>query len=105
VTAEIEDSRKYDVHSSKEEGVKEILQQFDADIYLCGPAAKDYLTEEFLSTIRAKFVWMDYSGYPEYNQLYPPFDHFVSIIDLIFNEGENATNFMKTFSLEDLIKT
>jgi len=40
---------------------------------------------------------MDYSAYPEYNQLYPPFQHAVSIVDLIFNEGPNATRYMKSF--------
>ena len=40
---------------------------------------------------------MDYSGYPEYQQLYPPFESHVSIIDLIFNEGPNATKYMKSF--------
>ena len=40
---------------------------------------------------------MDYSNYPEYNQLYPPFEHGVTILDLIFNEGSNATKFMKSF--------
>ena len=30
---------------------------------------------------------MDYSGYPEYRQLYPPFEPRVSVIDLILNEG------------------
>jgi hypothetical protein len=41
---------------------------------------------------------MDYSDYPVYNQLFPPFEHNVSIIDLIFNEGENAFKFMKSFN-------
>ncbi len=40
---------------------------------------------------------MDYSRYPEYAQLFPPFEHAVSIIDLIFNEGPNAPEFMKSF--------
>jgi hypothetical protein len=40
---------------------------------------------------------MEYSGYPEYSQLYPPFEHGISILDLIFNEGPNATKFMKSF--------
>jgi len=34
----------------------------------------------------------------EYNQLFPPFEHGVSI-DLIFNEGENASKFMKSFDI------
>jgi hypothetical protein len=41
--------------------------------------------------------WMDYSGYPEYNQFFKPFTHEVSIIDLIFNEGPHSTNYMKSF--------
>jgi hypothetical protein len=40
---------------------------------------------------------MDYSGYREYAQLYPPFHSQVSIIDLIFNEGPGAAGFMKSF--------
>jgi hypothetical protein len=40
---------------------------------------------------------MEYSGYKEYNQLYKPFEHGVTILDLIFNEGNNASKFMKSF--------
>jgi hypothetical protein len=40
---------------------------------------------------------MDYSGYPEYNQLYPPFEHGVTVLDLIFNEGANARKYMKSY--------
>jgi hypothetical protein len=41
---------------------------------------------------------MDYSGYPEYPQLYPPFVHEVSIIDLILNVGPDAKKYMKSFN-------
>jgi hypothetical protein len=41
--------------------------------------------------------YMDYSSYPEYRQLFPPFEHGVSIIDLIFNEGPDAPKYMKSF--------
>lgn len=99
-TTQFEDSRKYDIRLPRAEGVREILKKCGADIYLVGPSAQGYLGKEFLKTVKTKIVWMDYSGYPEYRQLYPPFDHYVSIIDLIFNEGPNAVAFMKTFSLE-----
>jgi len=35
--------------------------------------------------------WMRYD-YPEYNQLYPPFLHGVTILDMIFNEGKFIRN-------------
>ena len=42
--------------------------------------------------------YFSYQGYREYSQLFPPFDHFVSILDLLFNEGPNATRFMLSFN-------
>jgi hypothetical protein len=41
--------------------------------------------------------YIDYSGYPAYAQLYGPFEHGVTILDLIFNEGRNTPRFMKSF--------
>ena len=45
-----------------------------------------------------KIEWMNYNNYPEYHQLFKPFEHGVSILDLIFNEGENTTKFITTFN-------
>lgn len=74
-----------------------ICKDCNADIYLSGPAAKDYFNEDLATKENIRVEWMDYSGYDEYTQLYPPFEHRVSILDLIFNEGENAKKFMKSF--------
>ena len=69
-----------------------------ADIYLSGPAAKNYLDESIFTSSNIKIEWMDYNNYPEYRQLSSPFEHRVTILDLIFNEGDNATKFMKSFN-------
>lgn len=37
-------------------------------------------------------------NYPKYHQLLNPFGYCVTILDLIFNEGDNATKFMKSFN-------
>jgi len=66
--------------------------------YLSGKKAGNYIEEELFKKENILLTWMDYSGYPEYSQLYPPFEHGVSIIDLIFNEGPQAGKFMKSFS-------
>ena len=65
---------------------------------LSGPAAKDYLQEEPFSDAGVTVAYMDYSGYPEYHQLYPPFEHRVSILDLIFNEGPDAGRYLSSFA-------
>lgn len=102
-TTVFEDSRTYDLQHSKAEGIKEILEKCGSEIYLCGPAAKNYLRGDFIDTMSSKLVWMDYAGYPEYDQLYLPFDHNVSIIDMIFNLGYETTNYMKNLNLEKMI--
>jgi hypothetical protein len=38
---------------------------------------------------------MDYSGYKEYKQVFAPFQHGVSVLDLIFNAGPDAKQYMK----------
>lgn len=75
----------------------QLCKDVNATIYLSGPAAKDYLDERLFVESNIQIEWMDYSNYKEYNQLFGDFTHGVSVIDLIFNEGKNATNYMKSF--------
>ncbi len=74
-----------------------ICKQCNANVYLSGPAAKDYFDKSLFDGENISVEWMDYDGYSEYEQQFPPFEHGVSILDLIFNEGSNATRFMKSF--------
>jgi hypothetical protein len=92
----IRDSREFVLADGKSERLLALNQDLGATTYLSGPAAKDYLDESIFTAAGINVEWMDYSGYAEYNQLFPPFEHGVSVIDLIFNEGENAKNFLKS---------
>jgi WbqC-like protein family len=74
-----------------------LCQQVGATNYLSGAAAKDYLEVELFEQQQINVQWMDYSNYQIYNQLNNEFEHAVSILDLIFNEGPNACKFMKSF--------
>ena len=58
--------------------------------YLSGPSAREYLDEQLFRDAGIEVAYMDYAGYPEYPQLYPPFDHAVTVLDLIFNLGPDA---------------
>lgn len=90
-------SSDYELIEGKTEKILGICEQAGADIYLSGPAAKDYFDMNLAEQKGIQVEWMDYSGYPEYQQLSEPFEHSVTILDLIFNEGPNAKNFMKSF--------
>lgn len=90
-------STDYDLAEGKTERLVALCRQANAPEYVSGPTAKGYIEEELLASEGISLSYMDYSGYPEYNQFFPPFEHKVSIIDLIFNEGPRATKYMKTF--------
>lgn len=91
------DSRSLNLSGAKTGRVLQILKRVGATYYLSGPAAKSYLEEDKFASAAIELEYMNYSGYPEYHQLFPPFDHCVTILDLLFNEGPNAQQFMKSF--------
>ncbi len=88
-------SSEFTLLDGKSERLLSVCQQLGATEYVSGPAAKDYLDVAMFEQAGVSVSWSDYSGYSEYSQLYPPFDHFVSIIDLLFNTGMGATEHMK----------
>lgn len=88
-------STDYGLIDGKTERLVDLCQKAGATNYLSGPSAKDYLEQDLFNDAGIAVEWMAYSGYQEYNQLFPPFEHGVSIFDLIFNEGTNARQYMK----------
>jgi hypothetical protein len=89
----------YDLTGERTERLVHLCHQAGAGEYLSGPAARSYLDEGLFAAEGIRVSWMDYSGYPEYGQLFcPPFIHEVSILDLILNEGpEGARKHMLSF--------
>ena len=91
-------SQDFSLIEGKTERLVDLCRKVGADEYISGPAAKGYLETQKFADQEIKVAWMSYDDYPEYSQLYPPFEHGVSILDLIFNEGTNSTVFMKSFN-------
>ncbi|MCS6806064.1 MAG: WbqC family protein [Acidobacteriota bacterium] len=81
------------VSGSKTERLVEILTMLGATHYISGPSAKNYLEEEKLAAAGISLEYMIYD-YPEYEQLYPPFDPHVSIVDLLFMTGPDAAKYI-----------
>lgn len=95
-------SSSFNPKGEKSDKLLDICKKTEAVEYLSGPAAKGYLDTSLFLKNSIQVSWMDYSNYPEYNQLFPPLEHGVSIIDLIFNEGPNAYKFLKSFQKTEL---
>jgi len=97
VTTPISWSSDYEVIEGPTARLVWLCKQSGASIYLSGPAARGYIEPELFEDAGIELRYMDYSGYPEYRQLHPPFEHSVTALDLIFNEGADATRYMRTF--------
>ena len=70
-----------------------LLKQLGATHYISGPSARDYIEEEKFSSAGITLEYMEYD-YPEYPQLYPPFDPQVTILDLLFMTGPDAHKYI-----------
>jgi hypothetical protein len=92
-------STDYDATGVKTDRLLNICLQSGANQYLSGPRARTYLDQQAFEEAGIRVQWADYSGYPEYPQVHPPFDHYVTVLDLIFNVGSEALDFMKAARL------
>lgn len=70
-----------------------ILRQLGADHYISGPSAGSYIEPEKFAAAGIQLEYMQYN-YPEYPQLHPPFDPFVSILDLLLMTGPDALRYI-----------
>ena len=84
------DSRTYAGQGQKFDKLFDVIQKSGATHYLSGPSARDYIVPERFAQAGIGLAWKDYAGYPEYPQRYPPFEHAVTILDLLFNTGPDA---------------
>lgn len=84
------DSREYGAEGKKLDRLMDLLKKAGAGAYVSGPAARSYIEESRFSEAGIKLIWKSYSGYPEYSQSYPPFEHGVSVLDLLFQTGPDA---------------
>jgi hypothetical protein len=97
IKTRITDSRSYLIAEEKTERLLSITKQVGANIYYSGPAAQSYFDNQKAAEENIEVRWMNYAGYPEYSQLFPPFQHSVSILDLLFNTGADAHLYMNSF--------
>jgi hypothetical protein len=92
ITTAITRSSDYDIVEGKTERLANICLQANANEYISGKAAQIYMEPKIFSDLGIKLTWFEYPDYPEYPQLWGSFMHNVSIIDMIFNCGQESIN-------------
>ena len=94
LTIRITRDTTYPGQGAKTERLLGIARAAGADHYLSGPSAREYFDEEMFRSAGIVPEWMEYLGYPEYLQLHGPFDHAVTVLDLLFGTGPEARRYL-----------
>lgn len=98
ITTRISRASGFAHEPGRQERLLSLCRESGARCYLSGPSARSYLDERRFEAAGIRVEWMDYSGYPEYPQLFPPFVHGVSVLDVLMNVGPAARRYMKSFA-------
>jgi hypothetical protein len=71
----------------------QILKHVGATHYISGPSARDYIEDDKFTAAGIPLEYMEYN-YPNYPQLYPPFDPYITILDLMFMMGDASGDYV-----------
>ena len=94
VKTEFADSKQFKSCGENADKLLSLLLSIGVKDYVSGPAAKTYINEEQFKQVGINVIWKDYCGYPEYKQIKTPFEHGVSIVDVLFNTGDKAADYI-----------
>ncbi len=88
-------SSEYQLEGKSTERLINLLKAVGAKVYLSGPAGGDYLEKnKFLEEgVALEYKSYDYEPYP---QLHGEFEGAVTVLDLLFNVGQEARRYLKS---------
>jgi hypothetical protein len=95
IRTRISNSWDFKLGDGKTERLVDLCVQAGASEYISGPAARDYIDARVFSDKGIKLTWFEYTGYPQYPQLWGDFAHGVTVLDLLFNCGPESERYMK----------
>lgn len=81
------------VSGGKIERLVNICRVFKADTFYEGAAGKNYIDKDYFEHHGIKVEYQDYQ-HPVYKQLYGDFVPYLSVIDLLFNHGEESLSIL-----------
>lgn len=82
------------IQSNGTEALVEICKRLKADTYLSGRDGRKYIDLKIFNSQEMKVEFQNYQ-HPRYNQNFGDFEPYMSILDLIFNEGTNSLKIIR----------
>ena len=97
ITTPMVRSSELAVDGKRTELLAEICLSLDASVYLSPLGSSEYLLSELPAlTGRGIEVRFHHYEHPVYRQMFPPFQPYACVLDLLFNEGENALEIIRS---------
>ncbi len=92
-------SSDFKINSSSNKKLVEICKVINAEIYLSGKKALNYLDESAFNQAKIKLKIVDYKNQKNYSNPKKNFIEKLSLIDLMFNQGSNSLNYLQDLNL------
>jgi len=93
ITTKIIRSSNLKIDSVSSQRLVDICKKLDSTTYLSGEMGVDYLDEEIFQKENIKVIYEKFE-HPTYSQIHGSFIPNLSIIDLLFNEGEKSKDIL-----------
>ena len=94
ITTKISTSSDYSLIDGKTERLASLCKQADADTYVSGPSARNYIDPVVFRDLNIDLQWFQYPEYLAYPQPWGNFVHQVTILDLLVSCGHRSPDFM-----------
>ncbi len=90
--------------SKKLDLILDILKEVKADVYVSGALGRDYIDSQKFTDANTKLYYQNYN-HPKYEQLWGEFQPYMSIIDLLFNQGDRSLEILMSGNItkQDLL--
>ena len=93
ISTEIFSSSDLNISETKTKKLVSICSRVNATCYISGISGRDYLDEQLFSDAKIKLIYENFI-HPKYDQLYGNFLENMSVIDLLFNMGEQSVEIL-----------
>ena len=91
---------EFDLDGVKSNRVLDLCKKMKCDVFIFGKDGKIYADVEDFNKSNIKTVFQNYE-HPEYSQIHGEFIPYMSIIDLLFNCGDNSLKILKNNQLSN----
>jgi hypothetical protein len=99
VATAVDSAGDHDFRGQKGELVLDMCRKLGAAVYIFGAQGKDYADEAAFHEAGITPLFQDYR-HPVYSQLYEDFQSHLSIVDLLFNCGDDSLDILMSGNLD-----